>query len=67
MVPPKLHKKKVVPFPIPIGEEEEIHYADIHQPGKDVNTNHALFQTPKQEPAKILQSKREMFYMKTTI
>ena len=51
----------------PIKEEEEINYADIHQPGKNVDTNHALLQTPKKELAEILLSKREVFRMKTTI
>ena len=63
----KPHKKKIVLSVIPIEEEEEINYLDIHQPGKNVDTNHALFQIPKQELAKILQSKRETFRMKATI
>ena len=45
-VPRKPRKKKIVPSAIPIKEEEEINYADIHQPGKDVDTNHAHLQIP---------------------
>ena len=43
MVLCKPHKKKIVSSAIPIEEEEEIYYADIHQPSKDIDTNHALF------------------------
>ena len=46
-VPRKSCKKKVVPSAILIEKEEEINYADIHQPSKDIDTNHALLQTPK--------------------
>ena len=63
----KPRKKKIVLSNIPIEKEEEINYADIHQTGKDVDTNHALFQTPKQELAKILQSKKKAFCIKATI
>ena len=66
-VPGKPRKKKVVPSAISIEEEEEINYADIHQPGKVVDTNHVLLQIPKQELAKILKSKGEAFHLKTTI
>ena len=48
------HKKKIIPFAMAIEEEEEIYYADIHQLDKDVNTNYAFLQTPKQKPTKIL-------------
>ena len=66
-VPRKLRKKKIILSAIPIEEEEEINYVDIHQPGKDVDTNHALLQTPKKELAEILQSKREVFRIKASI
>ena len=66
-VPRKSRKKKVVLSAILIEEKEEIHYADIHQPGKDVDTNHTLLQTPKQKLAEILQSKGKIFCMRATI
>ena len=66
-VPGKPSKKKVIPSAISIEEEEEINYADIHQPGKDVDENHVLLQTPKQELAKILKSNGETFRFKATI
>lgn len=71
-VPWKPHKKKIVPLAmpptIPIIEEEEELYAEIHHPNKDtIDTNYALFQMPKQELAEIFHSKRETFYMKVTI
>ena len=46
-VSPKPCKKEIVPSAISIKEKEDINYADIYQPGKNVNTNHALLQTPK--------------------
>ena len=63
----KFYKMKIVPSAILIEDKEEINHADIHQSGKDVDTNHALFQTLKQKLAEILQSKKEAFRMKTTI
>ncbi len=54
----KPRKKKVVPPSVPIIEEEEELYAEIHYPNEDiVNTNHAFLQTSKQELAEILSLK----------
>ena len=53
---------------IPIIEEEKELYAEIYPSDKGiVDTNHALFQIPKEELAEILQSKEEAFCMKVTI
>ena len=63
----KVYKKKFVPCVIPIDKEEEIYHTEIHQPSKDVDTNHKLLQTSKQELTKIFQSKGKTFYIKTSI
>ena len=48
-------KKKVLPPSVPIIQKEEELFAKIDHFNKDtVETNHALFQTPKQESAEIL-------------
>ena len=51
----KPRKKKVVPSAILVIKEEEKLYTEIHHPKQDtIDTNHTLFQTPKQELAEIL-------------
>lgn len=57
-----------MPSAIPIIEEEEKLYVEIHYPNKDiVDTNYALFQIAKQEFAEILESKKEIFWIKAII
>lgn len=49
-------------FILIIKEEEEL-YTEINHLNKDtIKTNHALFQTPKQELTKILQSKKSFLH-----
>lgn len=44
-----------IPLAIPIIEEEEELYAEMHYPNKDIiNINHALLHMPKLELAEIL-------------
>ena len=51
----KPYKKKVIFPAVPIIKREEKLYAKVYHPNQDtIDTNYALFQTPKQELAKIL-------------
>ena len=68
MVPQKPYKKKVMLSTIPINEKKEKLYAKIYYSIKNIaDTNHALFQIPKEELAEIFWSKKEMIRMKITI